>query len=151
MYCIQPVDVVAVGIDEAEVGLTPGPEGEGFDLPTVGHSGLPRLGESRFDIVHFDDDLYPHTAGAGEVSRTEIVLRGQSAMTLQSDANAPRDHRHVPLRVVARRRPQAQRSTVEGHRPLNVVHEELEPHAYRTHSAPLPPGHRVGPRCARPG
>jgi DNA-binding CsgD family transcriptional regulator len=49
----------------------------------------------------------------------------------------PRAHRHVPLGIVARRRLQAQGSSVEGQRPLNIVHEELEPHADRTHRAPF--------------
>jgi len=90
-------DLVAVGIDEAEVGPSPGPCGQGLDLPAVSHGGLPRRGEGRVDVVHLDHDLHPHAAGADEVGGTEMVPRGQRAAALESDAQPPRAHRHVPL------------------------------------------------------
>ena len=93
----------------------------------MGHGGLPRRGEGRVDVVHLDHDLHPHAAGADEVGGTEMVPRGQRAAALESDAQPPALTGTYPLGIVAQSRLQAQGSTLEGQRPLNVVHEELEP------------------------
>ena len=74
-------------------------QGRGLDLAAVGPAAFPRLGESRVDVICLDHDLRPHTAGAGEMSGTEMMLRGQSAAALESNAPPPRAHRHVPPRI----------------------------------------------------
>jgi hypothetical protein len=102
----------------------------------VGHGRVPGPCEGRFHVVYLDYDLHPHAAGADEVGGTEMVLRGQSAVALETDADPARAHRHVPLGIEAAGRLQAQDGGVEGHRPLNIVHEKLEPHADRNAESP---------------